>query len=605
MKVISLGIDLGTTNSAITYCKEDGGMEHTLLNVPNSKNGGILPSCVEYVSRDKTIVGVTSYNERWKPSVVYSMKRHMFEGDNYKHHVIAEDGTEFDVSPIDVGAEVLRHMKEYAESYFGIDGKEVIAKYTITVPAYFNEVARYNTVEAGVRAGIPKEDIVLINEPTAAALSYGSRGRKSRERILVYDLGGGTFDVAVLDIVRGSDGKPKFTVKNCAGDDNLGGDDLDIAIAEEIIKRCTEKINLELEENNSKVKISSQAFKEDSNMKKRIFDAEECKKVGKTSTVSVPISDITLSDTQYSEVVTALGEDYAVKVNISDKDIRKLSDKVLVDPTTKIIDGLLDDSSSLEVNKMILIGGSTKGPELLESLEEYYPDIIINNTSDPDRSVSIGAAIYTEMSNNGEGDRLQDVVQLSIGVLTVDENGRESISKLIRQNSKIPATATKAYTLLSPEQESINVKVYQGRSNVPEDNVYLGELVIDGLDKYQEEYREILKRMGEDYKDAPLTVDINLSVNVSGILKAAVRINGHVFDGVINRLASGRQSPVSKNESIKRRQLGTIKSIVPEEDLESVLEEYNKQFDLGLKEAASFIREIKSRYSNLNTTNLF
>ena len=605
MKIVSLGIDLGTTNSAITYCSNNGGMEYRLINVPNSKNGGILPSCVKYISKDSVVVGQTAYVERWKPSVVYSMKRHMVEGDNYRHKVVAEDGSEFEVSPIDVGAEVLKHMKTFAEDFLGVDGEEVVAKYTITVPAYFNEVARYNTIEAGVRAGIPKENIVLINEPTAAALSYGSRGRKSRERVLVYDLGGGTFDVAILDITRGSDGKPKFTVRTCAGDDNLGGDDLDLQIAEEIITRCVKKLNLELSENGSSIRLSEKAFREDCNLKKRVFSAEICKKEGRTTTVSVPLSEINMNESQKDEIESTLGKNYVIKVNITNKDIKKLSDKVLIEPTTKIIDQLLNESQSLAVNKMILIGGSTKGDELLESLEEYYPDMIINNTSDPDRSVSIGAAIYTEMCSSGEGDRLQDVIQLPIGVLSIDENGKQYVNKVIRQNSRIPATSTKSYRLLTPDQDVITVKVYQGRSTIPDDNIFLGELVVDDLQKYQEEYQNELQKRGEDHEGALLSVEINLSVNVSGILKAVVGINGHIFEGVINRLASGKKSSSSKNDSIKRRQLGTIKSLVPEEELDSVIEQYEEKFKISIKEAASFIKELKDKYNSLSETNFF
>lgn len=604
MTIISLGIDLGTTNSAISYCSK-GGLEYQLLNVPNSKNGGILPSCVKYLSKDSCVVGQSAYAERWKDSVVYSMKRHMVEGDRYRHKVIAEDGSEFDVSPIDVGAEVLRHLKDFAESYLGIDGEDVVAKYTITVPAYFNEVARFNTIEAGIRAGIPRDNITLINEPTAAALSYGSRGKKARERILVYDLGGGTFDVAVLDIVKGSDGKPKFTVKNCSGNDTLGGDDLDVAIAEEIITRCVKKLNMELEESGSSLKVTPELFKSEESLKKRVFSGEIAKKEGKTTTVSVPLSDITLYESQLSEIREHLGENYILKINILDKDIKKLSDKILIEPTTKIIDALLNDSKSLKLNKMILIGGSTKGDELLESLEDYYPDLIINNTADPDRSVAIGASIYTEMCNTGEDTRLQDVIQLPIGVLSVDESGKQYINKVIRQNSKIPVTSTKTYQLLAPDQESITVKVYQGRSTIPEDSIFLGELVVDGLGKYQQEYKEMLESKGLDSEGALLSVDINLTVNVSGILKAIIGINGHMFEGVINRLASGTNNSVSKYDSIKRRQMSTIKSIVPESELDSLLEEYEVEFSKGVKEASAFVKKIKKIYENDETTSMF
>lgn len=602
MKFISLGIDLGTTNSAIAYCQGGKSMTYEILDMPNSKNNGIVPSCVKYVSKDICVVGVSSYQERWKPSVVYSMKRHMVEGDNYRHKVIAEDGSEFEVSPIDVGSEVIKHLKKYAEDYLGVDGKEVVAKYTITVPAYFNEVARYNTIQAGVRAGIPEENIVLINEPTAAALSYGSRGKKLRERVLVYDLGGGTFDIAVLDITKDSDGKPKFTVRTCAGADDLGGDDLDNEIADLIISKCCAKLQGLIDEKKISLKVDRSLFSEVS-YKKRIFDAESCKKGGRTTTVTVPLSDIDLGD----DVINLLGEEY-IKINILDKDIRSLSDKVLVSKTTKIVDTLLTDLDTSSSNKMILIGGSTKGNELIEALEEYYPDIIINNTSDPDRSVAIGASIYSEMNNSGESDRLQDVIQLPIGVLSVDERGRSYVNKVIRQNSRIPTSTTKSYKTLTEDQDVLTVKVYQGRSSIPEDCTYLGELVVEGLREFQ---KEKVAKLESENNGTPLTesdrllsIDINLSVNVSGCLKAMVKINNHLFEGVINRLSAGSKGTNSKYDSIKRRQIANIKLIVPENEVEAVLQEYGRRFESGIKEASAFLQEVKNKYE-LGTTSLF
>ena len=619
MKTVSLGIDLGTTNSVITYCFNNGAMEYNILKVPNSRNG-ILPSCVEYLSKDACVVGQTAYESRWKKSVSYSMKRHMVEGDNFKQKIIAEDGSEFEVSPIDVGAEVLKHMKNYAEQYLGIDGKEVTAKYTITVPAYFNEVARYNTIEAGVRAGIPRDDIVLINEPTAAALSYGSRGKKNRERVLVYDLDGGTFDVAILDIIKDSNGKPKFEVKNCAGDDNLGGDDLDCAIADLIIEKAVEKMNNSLEESGSNLKVNEEMFKRDVDYKKRVFNAETCKKELKSITVSIPLAEIALGD-NLGLVADCLGDDYVIKINIVEKDIRRLSDKVLIGPTTKIIDKLLLESSSIKPNKMLLIGGSTKGEELVDSLEDYYPNLIISNTSDPDLSVSIGAAIYTEMCQQGEDNRLQDVIQLPIGVLNVDDNGREYVNKIIRQNSKIPVNSTQIYRTLSDDQEAISVKVYQGRSTNPDDNIYLGELVVDNLQKFRDEKIEKIKddiandrlsdgmkeklqaiKAGKEENDLGiLDIEITLSVNVSGVLKAAVGINGHIFVAKINRLAAGKEKKMTKEESIKNRQINNLKSLVPKSDLEQVLKDYELAFEKGIKEASAYVKKIKTKYDFENT----
>ena len=584
-RYVSLGIDLGTTNSAITYCYTDKGSKITkVLNVPNSKSG-ILPSCVLYHSKDSYEVGLSAYENRWKPSVVYSMKRFMELGDNYKVDVIAENGDRFQESPIDVGAKVLKAMKDFAELSLGINGDDICAKYTITVPAYFNEIARFNTVEAGIRAGIPKENITLINEPTAAALSYGSGNVRRREKILVYDLGGGTFDVAMLEITNGAKGH-EFVVSCCDGNDKLGGDDLDTAVGLFILDKAIEKLNEDLKNAGSdcKCEVNPNFNKECEAFKHIMHLGEGCKKSQTTTTVTVYFNEDILGD-NYGIVKEILTENYMCKINIPFEEIENISQKVLVEPTVEIIENLFKQCRSVP-KKMILIGGSTKGPELIEGLEEALPQLIISNTSDPDRSVAIGAGIYTEMCVNGDSDKLKDIIQLPIGVCSLEGN-RRVVSPIIRQNSRIPASGFETFQVLSRDQEELTAYVYQGRSSNPDDCIYLGELRIDNL-------QEIIKKSNEELPK----LQVALMVDLSGLLSAYVMIGEHTFHAKINRLAAGSKEKVSKESAIKSRQINTIKSLVPEEMVSKYLEEYEKEYAKGRKEASVFIKKIKDEFSD-------
>lgn len=595
MKYVSLGIDLGTTNSAICFAYTDRRVKTQLIDVPNSKSGGILPSCVKYLSRDEVEVGVSAYDTRWQPSVAYSMKRHMTEGASYKKHIIAENGEEFDVTPIEVGSKVLKHLIDYAEDVLGIDNVNVKAKYTITVPAYFNEVARFNTVEAAKMAGIDEEMLALINEPTAAALSYGITARSRREKILVYDLGGGTFDVAMLTIERGRDNKPTFTVTNCDGDDNLGGDDLDNEIAKFCTKLICEKIS-----NEFGVEIEPEQLEDSKGYRKIVLNCEKIKKLGQgVATVKFDINTLGLNPEISNEIIAKNGSE-VIGLNVSFDLVKEISDRILVEPTTRIIDNLLMKEDTSRLSSMVMIGGSTKGDELIESIEERYPDLVINNTADPDRSVAIGASIYTEMILNDEANRLSDVIQLPIGVLSLID-GKQGLDRVISQNSKIPVSATRNYSTLSRDQDGLDIQVYQGKSPYVEDCIQLGTLKVKGL-------QEVAKRKEEYLEGDSIPFSIKLNVNVSGILTATVTCFDETWVGEISRLASGvkeeKQQPKSKEAFIKKRQINLIKQMVSEEELDSVLEQYEEEFAKGMKNASKFISDLRNK-GKFETTNLF
>ena len=461
-KEIILGIDLGTTNSVVSYVQDDGKVKV----IPNPEGPNTTPSVVSFKPSGEEIVGFAAKRQLLtNPDTVASIKRKM--GTAEKVHIGCLNK---DFTPQEISAKVLAYMKKYAEDNLG----EKIEKAVITVPAYFNDAQRQATKDAGKIAGL---DVVrIINEPTAAALAYGTdKNSDKEEKVLVYDLGGGTFDVSILDIADGT-----FEVVATAGDNHLGGDDWDNAIVKYLLEEIHKEYNLDL----SNDKMACQRLKE---------EAEKAK-INLSSSLQVTISlpflamgangpvnfETTLSRAKFEDLTREL-------FNRTEEPVRRaLSDAKM---------------SASELDEVILIGGSTRMPKVLEIVERLTgkkPNISVN----PDEAVSVGAAIQGSVIRGDKKDvLLLDVTPLTLGIETMGG----VMTALINRNTTIPTTKSQVFSTAEDNQPSVDIMVYQGERPMARDNKLLGSFRLDGIRP---------ARRGQPRIEVTFSIDVNGIVNV-------------------------------------------------------------------------------------------
>ena len=431
-----VGIDLGTTNSLISYVNKNGIPEV----IPNSIGFRTTPSIISFTPEGEIFVGREAVdNETYYPETTFrSVKR--FMGTNHRFNVYEKI-----YSPEELSAEILKKLKQDAETFLG----ESIEGAVITVPAYFNNDQRQSTKIAGELAGL--KVMRIINEPTAASLSYGL-DKSINQTVLVYDLGGGTFDVTILKISDGMD----FHVLSTSGDTNLGGDDFDIAIIEMIADKC----NINSSDLNTEQYV-------------RIRDAAEKAK-----------KDLTFKDS------TRINLHYFHFVDDRPQDIRciitreEFNEKIapFVDKTKKCVSSAIFDAGLkfADINEVVFVGGSTRVPFITEEIKKLTGKNP-NKTINPDEAVSVGACIQADVLT-GKSDKmvfLLDVTPLSLGV----EIQGGLMNKMISRNTSIPAKYTEVFTTAYDNQEEVDVKVFQGERPRTEDNILLGEFKLDNLKK--------------------------------------------------------------------------------------------------------------------------
>ncbi len=459
-KEIILGIDLGTTNSVVSYLQNDGKWKV----IPNPEGPNTTPSVVAFKADGEEIVGHAAKRQLLtNPDTVASIKRLM--GTSQKIHINCLNK---DFTPQEISAKILAYMKRYAEENLG----EKIEKAVITVPAYFNDAQRQATKDAGQIAGL--EVVRIINEPTAAALAYGEENKEA-QKILVYDLGGGTFDVSILDIADGT-----FEVVATAGDNKLGGDDWDNALADFFKNDIKAKFNLDL----SNDKLALQRLKE---------EAEKTK--------------ITLSSSLEANVTLpflAMGPTGPVsyETKITRAKFQDLT-RDLLRRTEEPVRRALSDAklTANDLNEIILIGGSTRMPavvELVKQLTGKQPNISVN----PDEAVSIGAAIQGGVIRGDKKDvLLLDVTPLTLGIETMGG----VMTPLIERNTTIPTTKSQVFSTAEDNQPAVDIMVYQGERPMARDNKLLGTFKLDGIKP---------ARRGQPRIEVTFNIDVNGIVNV-------------------------------------------------------------------------------------------
>ena len=421
-----IGIDLGTTNSCVAVL--EGGEPKV---IPNPEGNRTSPSVVAFKNGERQVGEVAKRQSITNPNTIMSIKRHM--GTDHKVEV---EGKNY--SPQEVSAIILQYLKGYAEEYLG----EKVTKAVITVPAYFNDAERQATKDAGKIAGLEVERI--INEPTAAALAYGLDKTDEDQTILVYDLGGGTFDVSILEL-----GDGVFEVKSTAGDNRLGGDDFDQVIIDYLVEQFKKENGIDL----SKDKMALQRLKD---------AAEKAKKdLSGVASTQISLPFITAGDAGPLHLEVTLTRAKFEEISAS-----------LVERTMGPTRQALKDAglSASEIDKVILVGGSTRIPAVQEAIKKEIgkePHKGVN----PDEVVAMGAAIQGGVITGDVKDVvLLDVTPLSLGIETMGG----VFTKLIERNTTIPTSKSQVFSTAADNQTAVDIHVLQGERPMAADNKTLG-----------------------------------------------------------------------------------------------------------------------------------
>ncbi|EJF34760.1 chaperone DnaK protein [Weissella koreensis KCTC 3621] len=429
-----IGIDLGTTNSAVAVM--EGGTPKVITN----PNGGRTTSSVVSFKNGESQVGDTAKRQAMtNPDTIVSIKSHMGE-DGYKVTVAGKDYT-----PEEISAMILQYIKKYAEDYLG----ETVDKAVITVPAYFNDAQRQATKNAGKIAGLEVERI--INEPTAAALAYGLDDLTKDEKVLVYDLGGGTFDVSILEL-----GDGVFEVLSTSGDTHLGGDDFDEKVIDWLAEDFKNENGIDLKQD----ALAMQRLKE---------AAETAKKtLSQATEAQIDLPFIASSDNGPLHIQTTLTR---AKFNQLTHD--------LVERTKASVETALKDAglSNADIDQVILNGGSTRIP----AVQEFVKDLTgkePNHSINPDEAVALGAAVQGGVITGDVKDVvLLDVTPLTLGIETMGG----VFTKLIDRNTTIPTSKSQVFSTAADNQPAVDIHVLQGERAMAADNKTLGRFQLTDI----------------------------------------------------------------------------------------------------------------------------
>lgn len=459
-----IGIDLGTTNSCVAVKEGDN-----VVVIPNPEGGRTTPSVVAFTKDGERLVGQLAKRQAVvnPDRTIMSIKRHM--GSDYKVTVDSQQYT-----PQQISSMILQKLKRDAEEYLGT----TVTKAVITCPAYFTDAQRQATKDAGTIAGL--EVLRVINEPTAACLAYGV-DKEGEHKIMVYDLGGGTFDVSILDV-----GDGVFEVLSTSGDNMLGGDDWDANVVEWIADEFKKTDGVDLR----KDKMAAQRLREAAEKAK-----VELSSMPETS-ISLPFITADQNGPKHLEMTLTRAK--------FEELTRDLLDRTVAPVRTALKDAGLDAS---QVDKILLVGGSTRMPMVQRKVKELLgkePTKGIN----PDECVAIGAALQGAiLSGEHKGIVLVDVTPLSLGLETLGG----VFTKIIDKNTAIPVEKSQIFTTAADNQPQVEIHVLQGERAMAGDNVSLGRFFLDGI---------AAARRGVPQIEVTFNIDSNGIVNVSAKDKA-------------------------------------------------------------------------------------
>ncbi|AJO74352.1 molecular chaperone DnaK [Lactiplantibacillus plantarum] len=429
-----IGIDLGTTNSAVAVLE---GNEPKIITTP--EGGRTVPSVVAFKDGETQVGEVAKRQAITNPNTVASIKRHMGEA-GYKVSIEGKDYT-----PQQISAMILQYIKGFAEDYLG----DTVEKAVVTVPAYFNDAQRQATKDAGKIAGLNIERI--INEPTAAALAYGLDKTDKDEKILVYDLGGGTFDVSILEL-----GDGVFEVLSTNGDTHLGGDDFDQKIIDWLVDGFKADNGVDL----SKDKMALQRLKDAAEKAKKDLSGVSEAQISLpfiSACASGPLHlETTLTRAKFNELTADLVEKTRIPVENALKDA---------------------DLSASDLDVVILNGGSTRIPAVQEAVEKWTGKES-NHSINPDEAVALGAAVQGGVITGDVKDVvLLDVTPLSLGIETMGG----VFTKLIDRNTTIPTSKSQVFSTAADNQPAVDIHVLQGERPMAADNKTLGRFQLTDI----------------------------------------------------------------------------------------------------------------------------
>jgi molecular chaperone DnaK len=557
-----LGIDLGTTNSVVSIMQGD----ETIV-IHNLEGERLTPSVVAFKGNGEVIVGSPAKRQAIlnPENTIYSIKRFMGRrydealGDIRKvpYKVVRGRNDRVEVfipaenknyTPEQISAEILRYLKKSAESYLG----EPVRKAVITVPAYFNDAQRQATKDAGTIAGL--EVVRVLPEPTASALAYGLNKTDKKLKVAVYDLGGGTFDISILELSGGV-----FEVIATHGDTHLGGDDIDNRIIEWLIEEFRKETGIDL----SSDRQALQRLKEAAERAKKELSFQN------ETVISLPFITVDSSGPKHLERTLTRARLEAMAMDLIDRSIRLIKEA--------LEEAKLRPS---DIDEIILVGGQTRMPLVQRKVQEFFnkePHKGIN----PDEVVAIGAAIQAAIIS-GEY-RAKDIVLLDVTPLSL---GVEVLGGLfdvvIPKNTTIPTRKTKIYTTAEDNQTSVWIKVYQGERKIARENRLLGEFELSGIPPAPRGVPQI---------EVTFDIDVNGILTVSAVEKATGKkadIKIHARTGLteeeIQRMIKEAQE--KEEEDKKRAELIELKNTV---------DAYIYSVEKSLKELSSQITEDEKR----------